>query len=207
MDRPRPDPDGWDVGGHRVVLHHALGRTAALLVPAIGLLATLPTGGSPERLRALAAVLAVTGVLVAVGWRPGVVIGDDAVVLRNPWRDVRLPWSSVDHVHMRWVLEVDAEGARHRAWGAPGPRRLRDMRDTDWTGDVVSRYALAGVESASRQGHGALGSADAGMLVGQRWAARGPLVPGAAVAVRPAVASRAVLAVAALLLAGSLVPW
>ena len=161
-----------------VVLHHDLGRAAFLTLAGVGAL-VVADGAAEGRAVRLLQLLALAGVAALLGWRPAVVVDDLAVTLVNPLRTVRVPWPAVEDVAMGWTLTVTAGGVRHRAWAAPGPRRMRSLYERRWTdGGILERLAVAEVERAGAGGAGALGLGDAGIVVAQRWAERAALVPG-----------------------------
>lgn len=63
--------------------------------------------------------------------RPLVAVGPDGVLLRNVFRDVRVPWSALAAVDTRYALTLsDHAGRRFRAWAAPAPSRLSTARAT-----------------------------------------------------------------------------
>lgn len=181
-----------------VALHHGLGRWAFLVVTSAVALAAVTAPAGADRLAAALATASTGCVLAVVAWAPALLVGNDALVVRNPLRTLVIPWSRVDGVRMGWVLEVLADGAVHRAWAAPGPRRLIDTRDLDLTGNVLHRYSAATVDAAARAGHGSLGSADAALVVGQRWAARAAASPDGPVVARTSRIRVALLAVGVL---------
>ena len=180
-------------GGARVVLHHDLGRAALLLVVVVGgaVVVAGPDGGRARLLGLLGAVAAVA----ALGWRPAVVVDDEALTLVNPLRTVRLPWSAVQDVTMGWVLTVTADGVRHRAWAVPGPGSMAAPYERRWTEEsTLERLAPAAVDRAGGAGLGAVGLGAASTVVAQRWAQRRDLpvpdgAPGVRVHVSPAGAA------------------
>ncbi|TYB48411.1 PH domain-containing protein [Actinomadura chibensis] len=61
------------------------------------------------------------GVAYTVGLRPAIIGDDDGIVLRNPLRDVRVPWAAVRRIEGGHVLTVSYTGAdgtetASRAW-------------------------------------------------------------------------------------------
>ncbi len=180
----------------RVVLCHPLGRTALAVWMVLGLAVTLPAavsvtgdgGAGPGARAGLTVVVCVSLLLGLVGWWPAVVLTDEVLVLRNPLHVVTIPWPAVEEVTMGWVLRVRADGVEHCAWGLPGPRRLREMRDVDYTGAVMQRYSASAVDRAARQGSALLGVGDTA-LVSQRWAARAALAVPGVVQVRVSLAA------------------
>jgi len=193
----------------RVVLHHDLGRAAPLLVVVVGgaVVAAGPAGGVGARLLGL---VAATAAVAAVGWRPAVVVDDEALTLVNPLRTVRLPWHVVQDVTMGWVLTVTADGVRHRAWAVPGPGSMAAPYERRWTDTGLERLAPAAVDRAGGAGLGAVGIGAASTVVAQRWAQRRDLpvpdgAPGVEVHVSPVGAAlllAALLAVTAAIVSG-----
>ncbi len=193
-------------GPARVVLHHEIARVALGAFAGIGGLAL--AAGDPARRGAGGAwLVAVVAVVAVLGWRPALVVDDSGVAIRNPLRDVRIPWSRVEDVAMGWTLTVTAQGRTHRVWAVPGPRRMRSMYERRWTdGGTLERLAPLEVDRAGAAGGGGLGLGEAGLVVAQRWAARAALVPaGTPVRVTWSRSTPALLAVAALAAAAGVV--
>lgn len=65
---------------------------------------------------ALAVMGAVTVLVYAGGWRPAVVAGNDAVVVRNPFRTTTIPWSAVTDIDLKDALRIHTKGRVIRAW-------------------------------------------------------------------------------------------
>jgi hypothetical protein len=74
---------------------------------------------------ALAAVLVVTAAVYLVAFRPAVVADAQGVVLRNPTRDVVVPWSAVTSVDATDALRVHAGGETYRSWAVQVANRSR----------------------------------------------------------------------------------
>ena len=66
-------------------------------------------------LEAAAALVLVTGIMYVGALRPRVIAAARGIVVRNPLRDHRVPWTSVSSVDVRDLLRV------HCAWPEPGP--------------------------------------------------------------------------------------
>ena len=66
-------------------------------------------------LEAAAALVLVTGIMYVGALRPRVIATARGIVVRNPLRDHRVPWTSVSGVDVRDLLRV------HCAWPEPGP--------------------------------------------------------------------------------------
>lgn len=65
---------------------------------------------------ALAVIGALTVLVYAVGWRPAVVAGQDAVVVRNPFRTATIPWGAVTDIDVTDALRVHTADSVTRAW-------------------------------------------------------------------------------------------
>ena len=79
-------------------------------------------GSSARFVTVVAGSLAtVTGLAYALALRPRVIADHDGLAIVNPFRDHRVPWSAIqtvdtgDWVRVRYVLRVDAPGARSSA--------------------------------------------------------------------------------------------
>ncbi len=84
------------------------------------------------------AALALVGALVhALAWRPALVVDDDALSMRNPLKDVRLPWPQVAKVSSHPLTVEAADGRRFQSWAYSdarprGRRKGRaDMRSAE----------------------------------------------------------------------------
>ncbi len=66
-------------------------------------------------LEAAAALVLVTGIMYVGALRPRVIATARGIVVRNPLRDHRVPWTSVSNVDVGDLLRV------HCAWPEPGP--------------------------------------------------------------------------------------
>lgn len=76
-------------------------------------------------------VVLVGALVWAVLVRPAVFVGPHGVRLRNPWRDVDVPWSALTSVETRFALTLrTADGRSWSAWAAPASGRLSDPRMT-----------------------------------------------------------------------------
>lgn len=85
--------------------------------------------------------LVLSGVVAyALWWRPGIVADDEAVTLRNPLRDITVPWPAVIAVGGRWSLDIRTETRRYTAFASSPQRRRRSRR-----GDDVPKAAASGL--------------------------------------------------------------
>jgi hypothetical protein len=93
---------------------------------------------------AASVLLLVIGVAYAIGVRPRIVATEDGVRLRNPLRDVWVPWSAVDKIDVTDAVRVHSAGRPYRAWVLQtSPRaRARSMQrhreDRDRVPDKVA---------------------------------------------------------------------
>ena len=65
---------------------------------------------------ALAVMGAVTVLVYAVGWRPAVVAGQDAVIVRNPFRTATIPWGAVTDIDLTDAIRIHTAAGVTRAW-------------------------------------------------------------------------------------------
>lgn len=82
-------------------------------------------GRDHASLIAAAALLLGCGVVYVLCLRPGVVAGDDAVHMRNPLRDVRVPWAALETVDVTDALRLHAGGRKYRSWALQESSRAR----------------------------------------------------------------------------------
>jgi hypothetical protein len=85
--------------------------------------------GDLEQVLFVGALLTIAGVVVyTAGFRTGVIVDDDGLLLRNLVRDVYLPWSAVTDVDREWVLSVHAGDSRYVAWADSARNSARSSR-------------------------------------------------------------------------------
>lgn len=95
-------------------------------------------------------------------WRPAVVVDDEAVLLRNLVRDVRVPWQRLEAVDTRFALTLHTDAGRFVAWAAPAPGRLgtavarRDTHGLVLLGGEPERGVSASAGPGSDSGGAAL---------------------------------------------------
>lgn len=83
-------------------------------------------GGGHAAVVAAAIILLVTGVAYVAALRPRVIADDQAVTVRNPLRDVRVPWPAVTSVDLGDTLQVHYEPGRVvHSWAVQSSRRSR----------------------------------------------------------------------------------
>lgn len=56
-------------------------------------------------------------------WRPGLEIDDDAIVVRNVFRTISVPWPALIHVDTKYALTLFTPDHRYSVWAAPAPGR------------------------------------------------------------------------------------
>jgi hypothetical protein len=79
-----------------------------------------------------AALITATGLVYALALRPRVIAGPDGVIVRNPFRDHRVPWGSVAGVDVRGWVRVhcaprpeEPDGRSIDSWALSAPARSR----------------------------------------------------------------------------------
>lgn len=82
-------------------------------------------GRDHASLIAAAALLLGCGVVYVLCLRPGIVAGDDAVHMRNPLRDVRVPWTALETADVTDALRLHAGGRKYRSWAHQESSRAR----------------------------------------------------------------------------------
>ncbi|WP_405144766.1 PH domain-containing protein [Sphaerisporangium sp. NBC_01403] len=72
------------------------------------------------------AVLAVLTAAVFVGClRPGILAGEDGVLVRNPLRNVFVPWKAVDGIHVSHAIIIESGDDTVRCWAPQSSARER----------------------------------------------------------------------------------
>ena len=82
-------------------------------------------GRDHASLIAAAALLLGCGVVYVLCLRPGLVAGDATVHMRNPLRDVRVPWAALENADVTDALRLHAGGRKHRSWAFQESSRAR----------------------------------------------------------------------------------
>ncbi|MEU5398716.1 PH domain-containing protein [Streptomyces sp. NPDC005963] len=76
---------------------------------------------------AVAAVLLVVPLVVALSIRPAVMVSDDRVLIRNPFRTVHLPWGAIEDFRAGYSSEVWTKaGDKFQLWAVPVSLRQRN---------------------------------------------------------------------------------
>ena len=152
----------WDDGQMTspIVFRLWTGVAVTVLVGAVVVLSLvgLAAAGDVESLRRFGpAFVALEVVTAALFWWPAVIVGDDAVKIRNPFRTTVVPWEAIDametRVGLRLVLRPNGSVS---AWAAPPPARRSSA--------TVLRYSLA---TASKRANDALQREARGRVDGQ----------------------------------------
>ncbi|MFE7569195.1 PH domain-containing protein [Streptomyces sp. NPDC057539] len=79
---------------------------------------------------ALASLLFVVPLVIAFTLRPAVYANADRLRIRNPFRTITLPWSSVSTVRARFSCEALTEdGTKYQLWAVPVSLRQRKRAD------------------------------------------------------------------------------
>ncbi len=105
--------------------------TGLWMVATAGWVAAAAAAGPGSLLGQLPSMLVIGCLVYAGGTRPLVAVGPDGVLLRNAYRDVRVPWSALAAVDTRYALTLTTGAGQHyRAWAAPAPSRLGAARAT-----------------------------------------------------------------------------
>jgi hypothetical protein len=74
---------------------------------------------------AIAALLFVSSIVWVSGLRPMVAADDERVVLRNPLREVVVPWPAVTSIEATDMLRVQVGDKSHGSWAIQVPNRTR----------------------------------------------------------------------------------
>jgi Bacterial PH domain len=102
--------------------------------------------------------------LVALFWRPAVVVDDEGAELRNVLRDVRIPWAALDAVETRYALTLVAAGRRYASWAGASSGRPPRQRPSE-------RAVPAPLESGPASRHLRTASGATAFMVEQKWQA------------------------------------
>jgi len=125
----------------------------AWFVLAVVNLADIVRRGSGESGRlAFAGLLLVSVVVYLLAFRPALVVDAVGILVRNPLRDVRVPWAALTHVDATDVVRVHARDRVHRVWAVRVSNRARARAhhelglrsDLGGSGSPGVRTALAG---------------------------------------------------------------
>lgn len=110
--------------------------------------------GSGAGAWALSSGLVFGGLVVWVtSVRPAVIAEPTRLVVRNPLRDVVIPWAAVDDMRLRFQLDVHVDDDVYHAWGVPVTTRtrLRQHREQIRQFDVGARVGDQAREYAAKE--------------------------------------------------------
>ncbi|NYI08023.1 PH domain-containing protein [Allostreptomyces psammosilenae] len=146
----QPDEPRYADRTYRSVPSVVTGVAVLVIGGALVVDAALRTDGR-ELGAVLAATLLVVPLVVAYTLRPMVAAGHDRLLVRNPFRTVVAPWSTVEHVRAGMSSEVVVSGRTYQLWAVPVSLRQRKkaQRDNARAAAEGRRDArsLAGVEA------------------------------------------------------------
>lgn len=124
---------------------------AIAVMGALGIASLVVAGDFGGMLRYSPGVLLLVWLVWIAFWLPAVVIAEDAVTVRNPFRTVTVPWGAIRRVDTRWALRLATTGGAFTAWSAPAPSRYAITRAT--------RDQTKGLPESTYQ-HGTIGIGD-----------------------------------------------
>ena len=124
-----------------------LGGTLAVLFCLYGAIDLLVEAGSADLLGSAILILVVV-LAFFFGVYPAAFSGQDGLLVRNPFRTIRLPWSAVTELSAHLSFVVHTEGARFTVFAIPVS--LRDRRKAD----KQRLKTLAQVQREARRGAG-----------------------------------------------------
>ncbi|GAB3545123.1 hypothetical protein GCM10027404_03110 [Arthrobacter tumbae] len=75
----------------------------------------------PQALVTAAPLLAAAALAWWLFWFPAVVVGPGGVQLRNPVQTVDVPWAGLIHVDTKYALKLVTPNGSYSAWAAPAP--------------------------------------------------------------------------------------
>lgn len=75
----------------------------------------------PQALATAAPLLAVAAIAWWLFWYPAVVVGPGGVELRNPVLTIDVPWAGLIHVDTKYALKLITPAGSYTAWAAPAP--------------------------------------------------------------------------------------
>ncbi|WP_119731819.1 PH domain-containing protein [Thermomonospora amylolytica] len=123
--------------GKPLVFRSTVGRVAAwawLTFSVLMLADTVLRGDDLAAAVAAAVLLFGCGLAYVLGLRPRITAGEDAVEIRNPLRDIRVPWPAVRKIEATHALQIrftDPEGGERlaRAWTLQTSPRARTREE------------------------------------------------------------------------------
>jgi hypothetical protein len=96
-------------------------------------------GRLPSALVAGAVLGVLTAIIFVTCLRPGILLRDEGVLVRNPLRDAFVPWKAVDDVRVSHAIIIDSGDGRVRCWSPQASARERAKAVRRGTPAVSSR--------------------------------------------------------------------
>ena len=100
---------------------------AVWVLCALNVVTQVVVGGWSSGLR----TVPVVGFVATAAWMlfvaPAVIVEPAAAVAKNPLRDVRIPWATIQDVQPSYTLQITTTQGRFRAWAAPGGSQLSHL--------------------------------------------------------------------------------
>lgn len=99
---------------------------AALTLTGVGIAVAQAVGALTDSPARLATSIALVTTAYTLFYRPCVTVGPRGVRIRNPIRDVDIPWGAITGAHTGWNLVIDTPGHSYPAWALAsnaGPSR------------------------------------------------------------------------------------
>ena len=137
----------------------------------------LRRGDVHDKVVVIAAVVVTSAVVYAVSYRPAVVVDDDAVLLRNVVRDIRVPWSAVTDVEREWVLTVEVGRRRYVAWAVSARNPARAGRAARGEAGMLPGVAMPRIGGEPAEGAHQPAPGRPSEEVLERWLRRRDRVP------------------------------
>lgn len=100
------------------------GRILACVVVAIclaGLIGLAVVGDWPNVVRTAWPLLLISAVVIALFWRPRIVIEEHGITIVNVFRTFEVPWPAIERIDTRFTLTLFTHGRRIPVWAAPSP--------------------------------------------------------------------------------------
>ncbi|MET7638130.1 PH domain-containing protein [Streptomyces sp. NPDC005438] len=118
--------DGADYADHVYRSTNGMvgGVLLLLLVCWLGLDTLFRTGGMTG-LTAAAGMVCFGSLIIAFTLRPAVFAGRERLLVRNPFRTVRIPWGTVEEVRAGYTNEVYTDDGKYQLWSVPVSLRAR----------------------------------------------------------------------------------
>ncbi|MBP2704742.1 PH domain-containing protein [Microbispora sp. RL4-1S] len=140
-------------------------------------------GTMPSALVAGAVLGVVTALVFLLAMRPAVVAGEEGILVRNPLRNTRIPWSAVDDVIVTSGIVIESGETAVRCWvpQASARERARATRRAARAIAATASDTMSKTEKAAAEAIGARTHADwVGQQLMEARAERLGVEPGAA---------------------------